>query len=87
MSQNKAPQTVEDLADEAMEGFESLLRPATFKAIHMLVSDLYATHPVMRRLADEALVDARPQRLESDEQLKPGAEEPATNPSRKSDAQ
>jgi hypothetical protein len=86
VSATKQPKTVEDLADESMEGFETLLRPSTFKAIHTLVSDLYATHPVMRRLADEALVDSRAPRVESDEQLKPGAEEPEATSARKSDA-
>lgn len=87
MAFNKTPQTVEDLADEALDGFEKLLDPVTFKAMHNVLSDLYATHPVMRRLADEALVDARPQRLESDEQMKPGMEDLEPKSTRKSDAQ
>lgn len=75
-TEQKRPQTIDDLADEALVGFEKLLRPSTYSAIHSMLGHLYATHPVMSRLADEALVDTRAGRLESDEQVRPGVEIP-----------
>lgn len=83
--ERKPPQTVDDLADEALEGFEELLSVRSYAAIHSLLGDLYTSHPVMKRLADEALVDGRAARLKSEEVLKPGVELPEQPPMRKLD--
>lgn len=55
----KLPETVDDLADEALEGFEHLLSARSYAAIHSLLGDLYTCHPVMKRFAEEALAEAR----------------------------
>lgn len=80
------PQSIDDLADEALEGYEKLLSPRSYAAIHSLIGRLYTTHPVMSRLADEALVDARGATLASEENIKPGVELPPAPATRKSDA-
>ncbi len=58
MSETKRPQSLDGLVDEALEGFENLLCPITYRAMRNLIEDLYETHPVMRRFADEALGSA-----------------------------
>ncbi len=51
----KPPASVEDLADEAMEGWEHAFGPAEFAAMREVMADLYASHPVISKLGDEAL--------------------------------
>ncbi len=75
-SDEKRPHTIDDLADEALEGFDKLLNPETYEFVHSLLGQLYTSHPVMSRLANEALVDVRPETVASDEQIKPGVELP-----------
>jgi hypothetical protein len=58
MNDKKRPKTIDDLADEGLEGFEGLLCPATYQVIHDLLCDLYTSHPVMSRLAEEALSES-----------------------------
>jgi hypothetical protein len=66
MNDKKRPKTIEDLADEGLEGFEELLCPATYQVIHDLLCDLYTTHPVMSRLAQEALSQSNAEPSESE---------------------
>jgi hypothetical protein len=66
MNDKKRPKTIEDLADEGLDGFEELLCPATYQVIHDLLCDLYTTHPVMSRLAQEALSQSNAERSESE---------------------
>ncbi len=51
----KQPASVEDLADEAMAGWEHAFGPEEFAVMRAIMADLYATHPVLSTLADEAL--------------------------------
>lgn len=51
--------TIEDLADEAMEGWDKLLGPTMLATIREHILELYETHPVMRQLAQEALLESR----------------------------
>lgn len=53
------PTSIEDLADEAMEGWDAVLGPSSLASIRELILEMYETHPVMQRLAAEALVSAR----------------------------
>ena len=45
------PSTIEELAEEEAESWDHLLGPSTRDAMKRLLADLYATHPVMKRLA------------------------------------
>jgi hypothetical protein len=51
------PSTIEELAEEEAESWDHLLGPSTRDAMKRLLADLYATHPVMKRLAEERLGD------------------------------
>lgn len=49
------PSTVEELAEAEADSWDHLLGPGTREAMKRLLADLYATHPVMKRLAEERL--------------------------------
>jgi hypothetical protein len=56
---SKPPSTVEDLADEALAGWEGVFGPQQRAVLRTVLVDLFATHPTMAALAEERLVESR----------------------------
>jgi hypothetical protein len=53
------PKSIEDLADEALDGWEDVLPPALAASVKDLVALLYETDPTMKQFADEAVAASR----------------------------
>ena len=62
---------LEELADEAVAGFEKLLDAETLQAARHLFMDLYAAHPVMRALGAEHFGDRVPKLRSEENDLRP----------------
>lgn len=70
----RIPKTVEDLADDVLERWRDFFDPVHRPAVRRLLITLYEHHPVMAKLAEEALVDSRiPPDASGPEQKAPAA--------------
>jgi hypothetical protein len=60
---------LEELADEAVAGFEKLLDAEALQAVRHLFIDLYAVHPVMRALGTEHFGDRVPKQQSEETEI------------------